>query len=293
MAKFSSPKKQVISVVKELQGSVIKSVGTVRNYEAALTRVASYLSANKLGTLRDLTLDKAVSYLSHRANGVGQSQLNMERQSIQVMMKNVTNQLDVKSSIEVVKSNIQGEFKTRAYTALQVDFIANRQQEKNSLATKIAYQAGLRAHELYTLLPINERKADIRTALASKFTGIEGVAYTVIGKGGLVREIRIPIPLANQLEKFRLIAPAYITDRGIYYTQYYAINAGNRWSASFTAASKRALGHSNGGHGLRHSYAQERMMELKKKGLSRDRALETVSQELGHFRADITEVYLR
>ena len=50
---------------------------------------------------------------------------------------------------------------------------------------------------------------------------------------------------------------------------------------------------SNGGHGLRHSYAQERMAELKSLGLARAIALETVSQELGHFRAEITEVYLR
>jgi hypothetical protein len=32
------------------------------------------------------------------------------------------------------------------------------------------------------------------------------------------------------------------------------------------------------------------MKELKQKGLSRREALETVSQELGHFMPDITEV---
>ena len=35
------------------------------------------------------------------------------------------------------------------------------------------------------------------------------------------------------------------------------------------------------------------MIELQNQGLTRDRALETVSQELGHFRPEITEVYLR
>jgi hypothetical protein len=35
------------------------------------------------------------------------------------------------------------------------------------------------------------------------------------------------------------------------------------------------------------------MVELRSFGLSRATALETVSQELGHFRAEITEVYLR
>ena len=35
------------------------------------------------------------------------------------------------------------------------------------------------------------------------------------------------------------------------------------------------------------------MTELQNRGLTREQALETVSQELGHFRPEITEVYLR
>ena len=71
------------------------------------------------------------------------------------------------------------------------------------------------------------------------------------------------------------------------------IGGGHKWSCSFSKASNRTLFFSNGGHGLRLSYAQERMEELKGLGLSRQVALETVSQELGHFRAEITEVYIR
>ena len=72
-----------------------------------------------------------------------------------------------------------------------------------------------------------------------------------------------------------------------------AISSSMNWSNSFSAAANRSLGWSEGAHGLRHSYAQERMHELQKSGLSRDRALETVSQEMGHFRPSITEIYLR
>ena len=35
------------------------------------------------------------------------------------------------------------------------------------------------------------------------------------------------------------------------------------------------------------------MRELQSLGLMRDAALQTVSQEMGHFRPEITEVYLR
>ena len=60
-----------------------------------------------------------------------------------------------------------------------------------------------------------------------------------------------------------------------------------------SAAAKRVLGWSEGAHGLRHSYAQERLQELQRQGLRWEYALETVSQEMGHFRPQITEVYLR
>ena len=115
------------------------------------------------------------------------------------------------------------------------------------------------------------------------------------GKGGLIRNVLIPNALATQLEQRRLAQPITVRDREINYLQRYDIGGGHKWSCSFSfsKASSRTLFFSDGGHGLRHSYAQERMTELKSLGLSRATALETVSQELGHFRADITEVYLR
>ncbi|MFM5075667.1 site-specific integrase, partial [Aeromonas hydrophila] len=120
----------------------------------------------------------------------------------------------------------------------------------------------------------------------------DGVIYTVHGKGGLVREVLVPHALAERLEAVHLDAPQAITDRGIYYQSHYDTGGGQRWSNSVSAASERVLGWSTGAHGLRHSYAQERMAELQA-SLSRDAALTTVSQEMGHFRPEITETYLR
>ncbi|MDP4105111.1 MAG: site-specific integrase, partial [Bacillota bacterium] len=83
------------------------------------------------------------------------------------------------------------------------------------------------------------------------------------------------------------------SDRGIRYQQHYDLGGGKGWSNSFSAASHRQLGWSHGAHGLRHSYAQQRMAELQRLGFFYDQALGLVSQTLGHFRPDITEVYLR
>lgn len=87
--------------------------------------------------------------------------------------------------------------------------------------------------------------------------------------------------------------PREITDRGITYTQHYDLGGGNAWSHAFGRASTRVLGYSTGAHGLRHGYAQARLNELQGRGMTYRAALGIVSQEMGHFREDITEVYLR
>ena len=293
MAKFAAPARQAARVMQRLQGRVFPSVGTVRNYEQALTRVAEYARDQRLGGLRALTPAQAVQYLEQRGPTVKQKTLDMERQAIQAMMHHLTGQLAPGERLPVIKAAPAPPLTGRTYTPIQVQLIAQTQTPRHALATHIAYHAGLRAHELLTLQPFAERPPDLRPALSSKWTGREGVPYTVIGKGGLIREVRLPPNLAQALEQRRLPEPQRLTDRGIHYPQHYDLAGGQRWSNAFSAASQRALGWSRGGHGLRHRYAQERLDELQRTGLSQEQALETVSQEMGHFRPDITLVYLR
>ncbi len=85
--------------------------------------------------------------------------------------------------------------------------------------------------------------------------------------------------------------PVIVKDRKINYECHYNIGGGKDWSNSFSAASKRILGWTHGAHGLRHTYAQSRMDELQRNSFIYYEALGIVSQELGHFRPDITEVY--
>jgi len=294
--------------MKNLQGSVLPSVGTVRNYQAALTRVAEHLRDARLGALAEITPDKATDYLKQRAQVVGQKTLDMERQALQSMMVHVTQKMEPGHRLEVVKSaapplpkSASGNLgrrlseQSRIYSAAQVSQIISRQAPHNALATEIAYAAGLRAHELLTIQRIHRKLPDERPVHPQKFSGLRGrdtLAYSVVGKGGLTREVRVPMELARRLEARRLPQPRHVTDRGIHYQQHYDLGGGQPWSRSFGAASKRSLGWSKGGHGLRHSYAQSRMADLQK-SMPRDQAKIVVSQELGHFRPAITEVYLR
>lgn len=293
MPRFSSPQKQAASVIKQLQGNILKSVSTASNYEKSLLQVAKYIQENQLGSLRKITPEAAKMYLEYRGQQVGQKTLDMERQALQCMMIHVTKQLNHTQKLPVIKSELDQALKTRSYPAHQIKMIIEAQLPHNALATEIAAAAGLRAHEIFTLQPVHQKAADLRPSLGTKWHGLNGDRFTVTGKGGLTREVVIPTHLSEQLQARKLVQPIQKIDRGIYYVQHYDIAGGLNWSSSFSSASKRILGWSNGAHGLRHSYAQSRMDTLQKLGLPRDLALETVSQEMGHFRADITEVYLR
>jgi integrase len=262
----------------------IHSLGTARGYGSSLKVLTGYLKEHKLGDLRSLTFEIAQKYLQERATTVSQKTLDLDRQAIQM-------HLGIR--LEVVKSEKETHLSTRSYTNAQIERIAWVQSERNALATRIAHSAGLRAHELLTIRPASERQASGHREWSNeRFTGRDGERYTVEGKGGLIREVMLSKELAAQLETTRLPEPRQVTDRGINYIQHYDIGGGSSWSQSFSAASQRELGFSNGAHGLRHSYAQERMEELQQRGMNHDDAKATVAQEVGHFDKDTTEAYL-
>lgn len=158
----------------------------------------------------------------------------------------------------------------------------------------------MRAHELLTLGGPDEQQPDDRRkrshlagtdAEGMKFAGRDGVIYTVMGKGGLVREVLLSRALAERLEARRLDEPERVVDRGACYLQRYDLGGGHAFSASFSRASVEALEKSRGAHGMRHSYAQQRMRELMHHA-EYSLALAIVSEEVGHLRPSITSLYL-
>ena len=136
---------------------------------------------------------------------------------MQAMMVDVTGRMPPGARLPVVKSTEPSRPRPRAYSPAQVRAVAARQAARNALATEIAHASGIRAHELLTLgRPAEQRPDDRRdqsqltgtAAEGMKFAGRDGVVYTVVGKGGLVREVMLPHRLAERLEERRLDAPA-------------------------------------------------------------------------------------
>jgi hypothetical protein len=267
----------------------IHGLRTFDKYVDCLKQAGEWLRKEcGLRRLDGATPELAQAYLEFRAaSGVGQKQLDADRNALAFVVG--------RDALARVHATAERTLAGRAYAREQVALVALAQDDRNGLSTRIAYEAGLRGHELFTLRRADEDKpSSHRRWRAERFEGREGVRYVVCGKGGLRREVLLSAAAAQRLEERRLDAPREVTDRGIRYNQVYDINGGNRWSSSFGAASRRALGWSAGAHGLRHAYAQERMRELVAIGkFGYAEARDIVSQELGHFRGEIVETYLR
>ncbi len=296
MASFSNKNKQALNVMKELSRH-IKSCGTNRNIKAALTNVADWAIYTRINGLKNITKVQAIQYLMMRSEELQQSSLDIERQAIELMMIKVTKKLKQNEKLPIIKSELETIVNCRAYSFEQTISIASKQKKKNALATLISVNCGVRAHELFTLRPISKAILSARPYRDDLFLGRDSSKYSiyaVTGKGGLIRAVSIDDELVQLLEELQFEQPIEFTDRDIHYDCYYGVGGGKNWSSSFNQMSNKLCGFSNGAHGLRHSYAQKRMEQLLEfTHLTFDDRLEIVSQELGHFRPEITLVYLR
>jgi len=190
----------------------------------------------------------------------------------------------------------------RAYSQDQIKEVIQHQPPVFGMMTEVVADAGLRTSELNTIRPAGEFPVHIaehrqHQLVDYRFSGREGVEYVVTGKGGLDRTVRLSETLSDKLEAFRLDLPREIQslrgEDGRVFEQHYDFPAGEEWAKNFSEISKDLFDFTNGPHGLRHTYAQERVKELQSQGYSWNQSRLATSQELGHFRPSETNTYLR
>jgi len=333
MAKYAKTSNQAARTVAKLQilsreqkanseVQCIKSLGTARDYESCIKRVNDWAKEKYNTNIEHMTVDQAKEYLTERSRQVTQKTLDQERHAIQKVMQYITGELKQIGDSKVVMKHMKGhtvqltekvfetidrneflskkekELESRALTKEQFEKVLEKLPPEHKLSAELAYYCGFRAHELLIIQRANEIELTIRPEKHQseyKFAGLKDFTlYRAPGKGGRVNEFAVPNNLAQRLEAVRLAKPETIRDRGINRVKYYDLKGGQAFSQAFSRACKAALGFSVGAHGLRHSDAQNRMITLQNElGISRYDAKEAVSQELGHWRASITETYLR
>lgn len=304
MARSADPDRQAQRAIRSLlaigkprhghrDDGKVHGLGTARQYRQIFRGAAAWFNDRFGVQLYHISPEQARTYLEARSSDIGQKQLNNEHRALELYLRNARQ--DATLAIDRVKSEVLTIDRARAYTDAQIALVQSRMSGRMSLSTRIADAAGLRAAELLTLRRFDERApSGHRRWSRESFRGRgDWTRYTAVGKGGLVREVRLPPALARELETQRLDTPKPVRDRGIRLETHYDLIGGKSFSNRFSQNALKVLGWSEGAHGLRHRYAQRRIDELQDTGLDYPRALAVVSQELGHFRPEITEVYLR
>ncbi|CAK3354972.1 integrase [Vibrio sp. 10N.222.54.A1] len=284
---------------KTKQSTLIHGVRTMNENIRIITKV---LRDTGLDRIKQISFDVAQQYLQDSRNlGYSHKHLSNIKSSLQRVIdkysqgKRLTIPKIDPEFISSVRAKQQGNLanKNRAYLDSDLNKIIQNMSPHHAFSTLLAYSAGLRAEELFTIRRNDEGSASKHRAWRTdRFHNRgEGVCYLVTGKNGLVREVFIHQDLADKLETLRFDTPQFSSDRKIRYEQRYNLCAGNRFSKAFSHASYKTLGWSLGAHGLRFSYAQRRM-DHELLDVSYDDALHIVSQELGHFRPEITLRYI-
>jgi integrase len=328
MINYILRKKLKNNFVRAHRDKKISSIATCNAYLSSMVMFTKFLAENdflidsvndafsSIGTLLNFS-DKsiAVDYLKQRVkDGYSRSTIELDIQALNCWFngreskkyqkqnpdKDKYRQVDMISLSDVICPNPTGHL-LKTYTDEQLVRILKHVTPKNALSILLCRYVGVRVKELLTLQRFDERKEGVRDKLTDlqlkarglRFCGLEGELYTVKGKGGLVRLIMIPTFLVEKLEKMRLAKNRTVIDRGIRYEKcIYDLSGGRAVSQAFSRASKKYLGWNTGVHSLRHDYAKKRLKEAFKHTQNYDLARAIVSQELGHFRLDITDVYL-
>jgi len=261
---------------------------SVMTYSRHIEVTALIMERLGVKRVKQITADIANDYIKSQVNKIAARSLENQR----TLLQRIVDIYEPGKRVEIKGNLTPRKWVDRAYTYEQVTTLMSHQKERMRLSTAIAYSAGLRAQELLTIRRIDEAvPSEERVWLEDRFKGLEGVKYIVKGKGGLCREVLLPYKLSQLLETKRLPEPRIIEDRKVKIMTYYDLTGGKKFSDAFSQLSKSVFGWSHGAHGLRYSYAQERMNHTISQE-SYDSRKEMVSQELGHFRKEITTHYL-
>ena len=262
------------------------SAGSLRTFRQVFIAFQKFLCGREFEGLDQASSENCHLYLLSRRSDLSQKSLAVHRQALQALLA-VQGKMSFDERLESVVSQKKKK-KTKGgldYRPIQIQAILEQQYEANALATKLAFACGLRASEILTIATPGDRPADQNTDTSPcLWQGLpDSATYSVIGPKGKIREIRVPIELARELEKRRRSSPKTVFDRKIPIDTYYDIAGGSAWSASFSRMSQRLFGWSLGTKGIRQTYAIQRVETLRNFGFHELAIFQAVWLEMGEF----------
>ena len=248
---------------------------TVKTYLSACVPLAVFAKQQGVGDIYRLTPQMVSDYLLNVVNmddNIKYSTFDKNCSAISKLCECINAHNDIKQDFFRVITDYRvsakealpaSDYTTRAYDN-PTEIIANLSDERMQIVAELQYTCGLRVSDACY---INTKMWD-------------GEGLTVHSKNGQYITVHPAPALAERINNV-------IANDG-----RLAVNR-NAYDYRLEQACKASGVDYNGTHGLRHNFAQERMAYWTDKGQSYNKALQHVSEEMGHHRPDITEWYLR
>ena len=270
----------------------LHSEGTYKNYYATMREIAHFMRENNCKDLEKLSNNMVEKFLLSKIEmGVKLetyqnicSVVTKLEGSLNKFAENVgsgktycfdkaKNFLEKKANDELEKG-----YNARSYERPK-EIIDAFQNEKFKMVASIQYEGGARINEASLI-------DDKRLGGIIERNGIEvGVIVLQRGdtKGGKPRDLYV------SKETYDRIA-TYVEKNG---KLHLSSAEKQNYRDEIKDISEKTDQRYGGSHGFRHNFAQERVAELQAAGHGYSVALTMTSQEMGHFREDITEHYLK
>ena len=266
------------------------SFHTKRRYYEAVKRFCAYLADEyHLQKLSNVSGKHLVSYVIHmQETGKSASTIKTDLAAIRFFHDKMDSKylLPTNNELGIILERRRFGQDDRTWSNEEFNHMLGRALAEDRydyiLALYLARYAGLRIHECFR----------IDTAIAEE--ALRENVITIKGKGGKVRTVpineQIAVAMKTQLTRtnrgHKLLVPDDMpTDRAINRLQFFIM--ANRGTIQNPDQS-----HPLTFHGLRHTYAAEKYRELVNGSMGDLDAHFTVSQLLGHERADVTNIYL-
>lgn len=262
-------------------------------YKDGTKHIAKFLAvAYQKQSLNNIS-NQALEEYVQQAQEIGYSKgyISTNLSAIRFFVNQIKDSSYIKSNKELgVESRTQEDRigPNRAWTRTQVEemyrLAINNNYSRVADVVRLAYTHGLRLHEITRL-----DRATLLKALRKN-------ELTIKGKGGLIRQV----PLRNEAARKHIRELADKTPLNSYKVfvlknekTHEVMKEAQNFIQNYRDKVIEPGGHNITLHGLRHTYAQERYLELTEAGKGEYDAKLQISRELGHFRAEVTDIYLK
>ena len=152
-------KSRFLNGAKSINEQFIASIATEKKYTSCIKIFFEWCQDMKKSTT-NITIKSTEDFLKYKAKSCVQKTLDGYRQALALVFN---------LKIRHIVSRVETVLKPRAYRQDQIQHLCKIATPKLSLATRIAYAAGLRAIELDTLSHASDIQESPREWLAEKF----------------------------------------------------------------------------------------------------------------------------